>query len=476
MAKEQPARISYFFGKGYVDLWNTIKEAWALNLATVVDQRDRMKKNFKEFSWDKEGIIYGFKGAISLVTMLAIFIFGSIITACTTLFHVGILVFFFACIYLGFGLLWLVDRIYIFMNKIRNACPNPDCQASFLIPVYECPVCMRKHTNLVPSKYGIVKRICLCGTKLPTTFLNGRGKLKAYCPVCDYPLSGDTASRQYAFPVIGGPSVGKTCYINMTLHQMLDEVAPASGWDLHFIEEKDEKDYEIAMKSLESGVRLQKTELSALTAYQMMLAMPGEKIGRRIYIYDIAGEMFSSSSDFQVNKAYGYADGFIFIIDPLTLAQFMVEVEDRIDPAAYGASSKDFGDILDIMLINLGKMLELKEKDTVKRCLAVVINKVDVPTLEEKIGEDAANQYYTDNPETCKTLGDARNEVCRRFLTEYGAGNFVRTAESKFQSVGYFTCSALGHNQEGEPFEGKRVVEPLMWLLQQIDSSVKAAG
>lgn len=230
------------------------------------------------------------------------------------------------------------------------------------------------------------------------------------------------------------------------------------------------------MKSLESGVRLQKTELSALTAYQMMLAMPGEKIGRRIYIYDIAGEMFSSSSDFQVNKAYGYADGFIFIIDPLTLAQFMVEVEDRIDPAAYGASSKDFGDILDIMLINLGKMLELKEKDTVKRCLAVVINKVDVPTLEEKIGEDAANQYYTDNPETCKTLGDARNEVCRRFLTEYGAGNFVRTAESKFQSVGYFTCSALGHNQEGEPFEGKRVVEPLMWLLQQIDSSVKAAG
>ena len=93
MAKEQPARISYFFGKGYVDLWNTIKEAWALNLATVVDQRDRMKKNFSEFGWDKEKIIYGFKGAISLVTMLAIFIFGSIITAFTTAFHVGILVF-----------------------------------------------------------------------------------------------------------------------------------------------------------------------------------------------------------------------------------------------------------------------------------------------------------------------------------------------------------------------------------------------
>ena len=476
MAKEQPARISYFFGKGYVDLWNTIKEAWALNLATVVDQRDRMKKNFSEFGWDKEKIIYGFKGAISLVTMLAIFIFGSIITAFTTAFHVGILVFFFACIYLGFGLLWLVDRIYIFANKIRNACPNSNCQASFLIPVYECPTCKAKHTNLVPSKYGIMNRVCLCGTKLHTTFLNGRGKLKAYCPVCEQSLSGDTASRQYAFPVIGGPSVGKSCYIKMTLHQMLNDVAPSAGWDLHFIEEKDEQNYEKEIRSLESGVRLNKTNESVLTAYQMMLAMPNEKIGRRIYIYDIAGEMFSSSSDFQVNKAYGYADGFIFIIDPLTLAQFMVEVEERIDPVAYGASSKDFGDILDIMLINLGKMLELREKDTVKRCLAVVINKVDVPTLEEKIGEDAASRYYTDNPETCKTLGDARNEVCRQFLTEYGAGNFVRTAESKFQNVAYFPCSALGHNQNGEPFQGRHVVEPLLWLLQQIDSSVKAAG
>lgn len=476
MAKEQPAHVSYFFGKGYLDLGKTIAEAWALNRETAADQGKRMKRNYQEFGWKKENILYGFKAAVSLVTMLAIYIFGTIITACTTVLHVGILVFFFACIYLGFGLLWLVDRIYIFANKIRNACPNPDCQASFLIPVYECPVCKNRHTNLVPSKYGIVKRVCKCGTRLPTTFLNGRGKLKAYCPVCDKPLSGDTASRQYAFPVIGGPSVGKTCYINMTLHQMLNDVAPSSGWDLHFIEEREEKDYETAVKSFESGIRLQKTDFSALTAYQMMLTMPGEKIGRRIYIYDIAGEMFSSSSDFQVNKAYGYADGFIFIIDPLTLAQFMVEVEDRIDPASYGASSKDFGDILDIMLINLGKMLELREKDTVKRCLAVVINKVDVPTLEEKIGEDAASQYYTDNPETCKSLGDARNEVCRQFLTEYGAGNFVRTAESKFQSVGYFTCSALGHNQEGEPFEGKRVVEPLLWLLQQIDTSVKAAG
>lgn len=388
--------------------------------------------------------------------------------------YVEVLFAFFAFIYIGFGLLWLIDRIYIMINKIKNACPNPDCQAPFLIPTYECPGCGEKHTNLVPSKYGILKRTCLCGTKLPTTFLNGRGQLKAYCPECDTALSGDTASRQYAFPVIGGPSVGKTCFINMAIDQMMSDVAPARSWEMSFISDTEEKDHALAMKSLNQGVRLMKTELNSLTAYQLMLKLPNEKIGRRIYVYDISGEMFSSSSDVQNNLAYSYANGFIFIIDPLTLNQFAMDVEDKVDLNAYGASSKDFEDILNIMLINLEKMFGLKDKDTLKRNLAVVINKVDIPTLEEKIGEIAAQQYLAENAETCKSYMDARDAVCRNFLEEYGAGNFVRTAEAKFKTVRYFTCSALGHNHEGQPYEGKNVVDPVMWLLQQADSSIKA--
>lgn len=307
-----------------------------------------------------------------------------------------------------------------------------------------------------------------------TTFLNGRGQLKAYCPECDTALSGDTASRQYAFPVIGGPSVGKTCFINMAIDQMMSDVAPARSWEMSFISDTEEKDHALAMKSLNQGVRLMKTELNSLTAYQLMLKLPNEKIGRRIYVYDISGEMFSSSSDVQNNLAYSYANGFIFIIDPLTLNQFAMDVEDKVDLNAYGASSKDFEDILNIMLINLEKMFGLKDKDTLKRNLAVVINKVDIPTLEEKIGEIAAQQYLAENAETCKSYMDARDAVCRNFLEEYGAGNFVRTAEAKFKTVRYFTCSALGHNHEGQPYEGKNVVDPVMWLLQQADSSIKA--
>ena len=147
--RKQPARLSYFFSKGYRDLWNTIKESWARNFYTAKEKlaiaRDRG--------------IFSFGGGLNLVATIAIFTYGSFVSAITTFFHIAILLFFFVLVYLAFAALWIVDRLYIVINKIRNACPNPECQASFLIPVYECPKCGVKHTKLVPGKYGIFKRI-----------------------------------------------------------------------------------------------------------------------------------------------------------------------------------------------------------------------------------------------------------------------------------------------------------------------------
>ena len=37
MVKDQPAKMSYFFGKGYRDLWNTIKEASLSNIGSATD-------------------------------------------------------------------------------------------------------------------------------------------------------------------------------------------------------------------------------------------------------------------------------------------------------------------------------------------------------------------------------------------------------------------------------------------------------
>ncbi|KAB5605340.1 TRAFAC clade GTPase domain-containing protein [Bifidobacterium jacchi] len=463
--QEQPARLSYFFGKGYADLWNTIKGAWAENMNSVRMQSAYITQ-------------YGLsspQGLLHLVALICIVVFGTVITAVTSVIHIGVLVVCFCLVYIGFALLWLVDRVYIFFNKINTACPNPNCQANFLIPVYECPNCHVKHTRLVPSKYGILKRTCQCGAKLSTTFLNGRGKLQAYCPVCDSSLSGDTASRQLAVPIIGGISVGKTCYINMAVEQLLYSVAPTRNWEMRFIDDKERNEHGDAMKILSSGHRLPKTDLQALTAYQMELNVPGDKISRRLYVYDIAGEMFEQSSDIIENEAFKYATGLIFMIDPLSLTGYAMEEANRIKIDQYGASPNDFEDILNTLIISLGKLFGLKEKDMLKRNMAVVINKVDIPGLGEKIGDSAVQTYKAAHPEV-KTFADARDAVCRRFIDQYGGGSFTRMAESKFKKVRYFTCSALGHNQEGVPYQGEHVIEPLLWVLSQEDPKLKIKG
>ena len=42
----QPAKKSYFFGKGYVDLGNTIKGAWQRNFDSIKKYKDHITVNF----------------------------------------------------------------------------------------------------------------------------------------------------------------------------------------------------------------------------------------------------------------------------------------------------------------------------------------------------------------------------------------------------------------------------------------------
>ena len=106
--KAQPAKVSYFFGKGYSDLWNTIKEAWYLNKKSIIEQNDKRKANK----------LVSFRGGLALTSLICIAIFGTIITALTSALHISILFIAFLIIYLMFTIVWLVDRVYMYIHKI----------------------------------------------------------------------------------------------------------------------------------------------------------------------------------------------------------------------------------------------------------------------------------------------------------------------------------------------------------------------
>lgn len=173
----QPAKKSYFFDKGYKDLGNTIKGAWARNSDSIKKYASNLG-NLGDHGLPAKL----FLGLVNILAMVAVVVCGSAITAVITFINIVILLVFMVIVYIGFTIIWIVDRLYLVRKKIFTACH--ECKEKSLIPTYICPKCGAKHTNLTPGVYGILKRTCNCGEKLPTAFFNGRKNLEAECPNC----------------------------------------------------------------------------------------------------------------------------------------------------------------------------------------------------------------------------------------------------------------------------------------------------
>lgn len=209
--------------------------------------KDKFAKSFKftDINYavasreDKEAMFLEYSELLNsfdnVLAMVAVIIFGSAITAVITIINIVVLLFFMAIVYLGFTVIWLVDRLYLTRKKIFTACH--ECKEKSLIPTYICPKCGAKHTNLTPGVYGILKRTCNCGEKLPTAFFNGRKNLEAECPNCGHKLT-DRESRPICIPIVGGRSVGKTAFITAFSKEFIESIAPSKGFDIEFYNDK----------------------------------------------------------------------------------------------------------------------------------------------------------------------------------------------------------------------------------------------
>ena len=72
----QPAKKSYFFGKGYIDVGNTIKGAWQRNFYSI----GKFKDNISSAKYSGKGG-FTFMLILNVLAMIAVIVFGSIITA-----------------------------------------------------------------------------------------------------------------------------------------------------------------------------------------------------------------------------------------------------------------------------------------------------------------------------------------------------------------------------------------------------------
>jgi hypothetical protein len=467
--KPQPARVSYFFKGGYTDIGNALLGSWRASLGPCTYELRRIGDTFSDHHF--------FAAIFLLLIDLLIFPVVTLIGVAVSLVISTVLLVLFALmmavIYLLFMLLKTVDTIFCILYRISHKCPR--CQQKFMHPVYICPKCNARHDRLVPSKYGIWMRRCNCGQKLPTTFLNGRQKLSAVCPHCQtsHAAAVESNSRDICcIPVIGGRAAGKTCYISSALVG-LQQRFTASGWNFRYLYDINDE-YADNIGMIRRGVCPPQTGDMRLKYYKFAANKKKKDIQNIITLCDVGGEAYAQGTGAQnITDQIGfrYAEGLLMVIDPLSIPDYRREISSAVSLDGYRGSTKSIDDVLSIVVHTMDNMLKLSYKQKIRTRLAVVFTKCDIPGLDSLIGDEAVRKYRAAHPRISEK--EARNRVCLEFLQRYNQQNFVNSLRSKFKDVQFFTCSALGHVQNGQQFSSRGVEEPVLWLLSKCKTPIR---
>lgn len=464
---DEPARRSYFFGPGYAQLLATIKDAFRQNAESGAKIR-ATGSSLKGLSTGVWGVVKAVVGFIYMVVgSLCVNVIGMLLCAVLGLIHGSITTAFMLLTYVIFTVVWLIDRIYLLKNKIRSDCPN--CHSRFVIPTFRCPVCGSMHKKLVPGPYGIWKHKCICGTKLPATFLNGRSKLEALCPDCGSPLVASDA-RPIVFQLVGGSKAGKTVYLSAFFHEYLEKLS--GNENLQFTITEQYRPYFDELEEWYKGVDCPATAQRNSQMYPLLIDS-SLGIKRQLSIYDIAGEMFDGiTADSEVQQQqFHYCDGLLFLIDPFSSGKLR---NDRIEA---GEDISDFSDMAveDVATNFINYLIRTGHAKANARCnipIAILIAKADIREVKRAIGPAKINSIYRRNTEQYGTYENARDSVCRQFLMDIGLSATVDNLETQFSNLHYFPVSAMGHSADGTTYEPWGIMDAIEWMLPLADKEL----
>ena len=435
-------RHSYFFGPGYHQINVTVRDAFSEQKRRVDDLTEWMNgvKN-KLSKWYLAMWVWLFY----IIAYLCTFIFGFAWVAVfsTVLFTV---IFSGMCIfYVFFTLLWFIDRCILAFKSVHCRCGN--CKRISIVPAFVCPSCGMEHKKLTPGAYGIFNRKCVCGKKLPTTFINGRSMLKATCPFCATELAASDA-RQFGIQIVGGVSSGKTTLLAAFWHEYLTALNKVRSISCAAIPENAFSELEYLFQN---GGSTSTTETNA-NMYSLIHKISGET-PIQLTIYDIAGEAFSSHRNDIQQQQFMYCEGIILIIDPTARPMDVSETISSFIHDFSGMKGKRSTRIFDVPVAVI-----ISKSDLFKR-------EIGLPKIMATHSSNA--QQYAD-ADGVIGVDHTRCGICRDFLENHGFNNVLNVIDSEFANVQFYPVSAMGHpSAPGLKYEPWGVVEPIIWLLHQ---------
>lgn len=452
---EEPAKRSYFFGPGYVQLARTIGTMFRMDsetIGSVFEFADPMKGSDSMLGIALTVGASVFQGVVFLTAYSVSAVIGGIMF----LVHGMIVTVVMAAYSLIFSGVWIVERIYLGVKQLFSDCPM--CHTRELIPYFKCPECKRIHKKLIPGPYGIWFHRCLCGHRVPSTLLMGRGRLESLCKECSNPLVASNV-RPLSFQLVGETYSGKTVYLAAFYHEYIRTLTEKG------VKTEIPAPYRLYFQNLErwfSGAPCPVTTDFNSQIYPLLIDC-GLKPRRQFSVYDIAGESYTRTLDTleHEQKQLHYCNGILFLLDPTKSV--------KVNPKAASGGIADTERMVENFVNYLISTSDRNASARFKTPLSVVITKADVGMVFSATNDEAVIREFNEHHDRHQTLEEARDALCEQFLIDIGYVAVIKMIKSAFESVHFFAVSAMGHSENGSAYTPFGVMAPLEWMIAQTD-------
>lgn len=430
---DERAHRNYFFGPATRDLRQLVTQGRRLYLRTVNDAYRRVTVGqFTAPSTHRSASVpYGLTlylglgvGAAAAVPVLGLLL--GLQTLGVALLMVGAR--------LTALTLRAADRAVMILRGLPRGMLCPSCFERVPYPAYDCPraTCRRRHADIRPGTFGLFRRRCACGERIPTLLMlmSRDARLSGYCvhEHCGKPMNPDAGHMpELILPLIGGRAAGKT-QLMAAMVKSLENTAENGGPAIRLADPESTASQRVLNEVLEIQGHTRPTQKTLPRAHSFVRG--SGRAERLVHVFDTAGERFVNREETDALRYIREARIFVFVLDPMAVDAFWT----RLDPAGPKvdrtlASTVDPEDVFSRSVQTVRTMGTRLDKAR----LAVAVSKRDLLT-----GQPA---LLPDRPDDSDTT---REWLCERL----GLRNLLKTMDLEFGEVRYF-CTAAVADEEG---------------------------
>lgn len=326
----------------------------------------------------------------------------------------------------------------------------------------------------MPRRLGMSSQVILrapcptCGEESP----------KRLCPHCGFELPTDVGlNKEFSVAIIGGRGAGKSTYIAALVHRLKNEIGLMFGVGVGAVNDYTRNRYyqEFELPLFRYGRLLAPTrsatqEISTKTPMIFRITFPKKVVN--LVLFDTAGEDMQSLDTMSAEARYiCYADGIIFLLDPLqidSVRQQLAGTSIRLPPIDAGADPQL---IVERLRQLYERQFNLKGTRKIRKPVAFTLAKVDALY---GILDPASGLHRTGGHDGFVNLDDMQSihtEIAS-YLQNWIGHSFENYVRAHFAMYQYFGVSALGQppneNNEVESVSPHRVEDPLLWILYKL--------